>query len=171
MKRLTRTVFGFLACLYLAGCTKSAAPQSEINLKQAQGLTRIILAGNLDSLAVYMDSDAINHSGMRGDAVGLTNIKADLEMIHRISADLKVEVIREMADDEYVFQWLKFRGVAKTDVRGDVGSEFESVTIQALRFKNGKVVEHWEYRDPRDIIKMMGSGGKAKADSTTATKN
>jgi len=110
-------------------------------------------------LGDYISVDAIDHSGEHGDVKGLDSIKAGLAPIHKMAAnDLKLVVIKELADSEYVFQWLRATGTAATAEMGaPVGSKFELPIVNVTRFKDKKVTEHWEFMQPGDVMKMMAS--------------
>jgi predicted ester cyclase len=110
-------------------------------------------------LGDYIASDAVDHSGEHGDVVGLDSIKAELAPMHKMAAnDLKFEVVKELADSDYVFQWERMTGTATTaDMGVPVGSKFSWATVNVSRFKNGKATEHWDFMQPGDVMKMMAA--------------
>jgi predicted ester cyclase len=72
--------------------------------------------------------------------------------------DLKFEVVKELADSDYVFQWVRMTGTATTTEMGvPVGSKFSVATVDVSKFKNGKATEHWEFMQPADIMKTMAA--------------
>ena len=152
-----RVFLCYLFAITLAGCIGIEKRVESQNLKAAQGLTQCILSNELDKLGQYLSPTAINHAGRTGDVVDLDSIRSDLSMIHRVSSNLHAHVIKEVADGEYVFQWIKFSGTSTSPERGGVGKVFESTTLQILRFENGLVMEHWEYREPKEVLKMLSS--------------
>jgi predicted ester cyclase len=138
------------------------------NLAATNAVNKAIESGDVSNLGDYITTDAVDHSGEHGDVVGLDSIKAELAPMHKLAAnDLKFEVVKELADSEYVFQWERLTGTATTAEMGvPVGSKFSVATINVSRFKNGKAAEHWEFMQPQDLMKMMA----APAVSTPAKK-
>lgn len=158
---LTVLVFNVIACNSpsdtSAGQNNENAGQT--NLLAANAINRAIETGDVSNLGDYIASEAIDHSGDHGDVKGLDNIKAGLAPIHKMAAnDLKLMVIKELADSEYVFQWLRATGTATTTEMGaPVGSKFELPIVNITRFQNRKAIEHWEFMQPADMMKMMAS--------------
>src|SRR5690349_19209049 len=88
------------------------------NLDAAHAVDAAILSGNVSNLDSFIATDAVDHAGMTGDIKGVDSIKAELAKIHNMSADMKSETLKELADSEYVFQWMRYTGTAST---GDMG--------------------------------------------------
>jgi uncharacterized Fe-S cluster-containing radical SAM superfamily protein len=89
----------------------------------------------------------------------LDSIKAGFAPVHKMAVnDLRLEVVKELADSDYVFQWVRTTGTAATaDMGVPVGSKFSVAMISVSKFKNGKATEHWEFMQPADIMKMMAA--------------
>lgn len=157
MKQLAFSVLAGFMCIFI-GCTNSetrVSSQGQKNIDASNIINKAIQTGDVSTLDKVIAADAVDHAGMTGDIKGLDSIKAVLEKIHNW-ADMKMEVIKELADDEYVFQWIRFKGTAKTaDMGLPVGSTFDLTAIEVGKFKDGKVVEHWEFMQPSDMMKMM----------------
>ena len=135
------------------------------NLLTTNAINKAIETGDMSKLGDYIAADAVDHSGQHGDVVGLDSIEAGLAPLHKMAAnDLKLEVVKELADSDYVFQWVRTTGTAtNTDMGVAVGSKFSMPMISVSRFKNGKATEHWEFMQPADMMKMMAPPpGKAK---------
>ena len=82
----------------------------------------------------------------------------------------KTEIIKELADDEYVMSWMKVSGTLKTDMMGmKAGDKVDGKSIELSRFKDGKVVEHWTFMEPSEVMKMMGGGQQPPAEGTSGT--
>lgn len=64
-----------------------------------------------------------------------------------------MELIKELADDEYVFSLMRFTGTS--DGAMMPAGPYDMQALQVVRFKDGKAVEHWEYMEPREMMKMM----------------
>lgn len=88
--------------------------------------------------------------------MGRDSLKAMINMIHKNPNDMKMEAIREVADDEYVFQWLRYTGTSDGSM-GPAGP-YDMHVIEVSKHKDGKIVEHWAYMDATEMMKMMSAG-------------
>ena len=51
---------------------------------------------------------------------------------------------------------MRFTGTAATSDWGmAVGTKYDMTAIQVSKFKDGKATEHWEFMEPRELMKMM----------------
>jgi predicted SnoaL-like aldol condensation-catalyzing enzyme len=119
------------------------------NLLAANAINNAIETGDVSNLGDYITLEAVDHSGEHGDVKGIDNIKAVFGQRHKMAPnDMKLEVIRELADSEFVFQWLRVTGTAPaTGMGAPVGSKFDLASVSVTRFKNGKATEHWEFME------------------------
>ncbi len=129
----------------------SAAAQK--NLDAAHAINKAIESGDVSKLGDYIAADGVDH-GDRGDVKGVDSIKAELAAIHASGSNMKMENIKELADSEYVFQWMKMTGTNNDPAMMPVGP-YEMNAIQVTKFKDGKAVEHWSFMQPADMMKMM----------------
>jgi hypothetical protein len=155
-----------------AGSTRSN-DAAQKNLEAAHAVNAAILSGNVSNLDSFIASDAVDHAGMAGEIKGVDSIKAELAKIHIMSADMKSETIKELADSEYVFQWMRYTGTASTaDMGMPVGTKYDITAIQVSKFNSdGKATEHWEFMQPADMMKMMQHNTGGTANKKDATKN
>jgi predicted ester cyclase len=153
---------------HLNAQTRSAkSDKARKNLESCSMVNKGIMTGDMSLLDKAIAPDAVDHAGMHGDLVGLDAIKAELSKFHSMVPDMKMEVIREIADDEYTFQWLRFSGTAATAEMGMTpGTKFDMTAIEVAKFRDGKAVEHWEFMQPADMMKMMPQSKGMGADST-----
>jgi predicted SnoaL-like aldol condensation-catalyzing enzyme len=150
-----------LYCLaMLAGCdNKSSGPSitAQKNLDAEKNIRDAIANKDLAKLGDYIAIDCIDHSGDHGDIKGLDSIKAQIQS-WRAMADIKTEIVKELADDDYVMSWEHNTGKYSTTGYGHKpGDPFDLQEIEVVRFKDGKAVEHWSMMPPADVMKMMAS--------------
>ncbi len=69
---------------------------------------------------------------------------------------MNLEVIKELADDEYVFSLIHFSGTSD-GAMGMPKGPYDMQAIEVMRCKDGKAVEHWEFMQISDMMKMMGT--------------
>ena len=138
------------------------SPKAKKNLEAARAVAKMFESGDWSKVGDYIAADAVDHAGMNGDVRGLDSIKAALSQMAAMMSDMKNEAVKEIADDDYVFQWLKETATMKVDAMGmKAGSKNTYDMIEVSRFANGKIVEHWSFMNMNDLGKMMGSmGGK-----------
>jgi predicted SnoaL-like aldol condensation-catalyzing enzyme len=158
MKKLVTAMAGLFL---LASCSNHAgeSDKAKKNKETMNGVIRAIEQRDLSKLDQYMAPDIIEHSSMKGELRGLEAVKADLQDALSYTSEMKTEVIREFADDEYVVSWLRFRGIVAMDVNGmKKGDSMVTTSIEVARFNNdAKAIEHWTFMDMAEVQKMMGS--------------
>ena len=151
--------------------------KAEKNLEAMHGITKCFDTKDFSKLGDYIAEDAVDHAGEQGDIKGLANMKAEFEKMSAGMDNGKTEVIKELADDDYVMSWMHFTGSLKTDMMGmKAGDKYDMAAIEVSKFKDGKAVEHWTFMQPADMMKMMGSAQGAmpmpemKKDSVSTVK-
>lgn len=126
------------------------------NLEAMHGITKCFDTKDFSKLGDYIAEDGVDHAGENGDIKGLANMKAEFEKMVQAWDSEPTEVIKELADDEYVMSWLRFKGTLKTDQMGKkAGDKIDMSAIELSKFKDGKAVEHWTFMEPREMMKMM----------------
>lgn len=139
--------------------TTTTTTNSDKNLIAVHAINKAIETGDVSKLGDYITIDGVDHSGPRGEVRGLDSIKAELANIHNMASDMKATTIKELADSEYVFQWMRFTGTTLTEDMGmPKGTKFDMNALEVSKFnKDGKSTEHWEFIQPSDMMKMMQS--------------
>ena len=158
----------------LIACNSDAGAMSATAKKNKEVNTAIMKAyeaGDFSKMGDYIAADAVDHGGETGDIKGLDSIVATMKRYHDQTENVKTEVTREMADDEYVIVWSKVSGTAKVDMMGlKAGQSYTMTGVDIAKFKDGKAVEHWLYMDPREMMQiMMPSQGQMPITSPSAT--
>src|SRR5436190_20894139 len=158
MRKLMLFSFVILSVAYMS-CNSAEGGMSTTAKKNLEVNTAIMKAyesGDFSKMGDYIAADAVDHGGDTGDIKGLDSIVAAMKRYHAQTENVKTEVIREMADDEYVIVWSKVSGTAKVDMMGmKAGQSYTLNGVDIGRFKDGKAVEHWLYMDPREMMQMM----------------
>ncbi len=76
-------------------------------------------------------------------------------MVHTNFKDMKMEKVREMADDEFVFSWMRYSGTSD-GAMGMAKGPYTMNTIEVSKFRDGKAVEHWAFMDAQEMMAMRG---------------
>ena len=148
---------GFLFCCISCNDEKTAGEtkdnsMAEKNLAASRIVTKAFDSGDPSMIDSAVASDFVDHTD-RGD-MGRDSLKAMIVAWKADSKDSKTEVIKELADDEYVFSWLRFTGTT-SGTMGMPAGPYDMTSIEVVRFKDGKAVEHWGFMEPREMMKMM----------------
>jgi len=136
----------------VGGMSATAKKNKEVNT----AIMKAYESGDFSKMGDYIAADAVDHSGETGDIKGLDSIVAAMKTYHDQMDHTKSEVIRTMADDEYVMVWSKVSVTPKTDMMGmKAGQSYTMTTVDVAKFKDGKGVEHWIFMDPKQMMQMM----------------
>ena len=163
MKKL---VFSFLviAAFTVMSCNSSGSHEgmsdkAKKNQATNQAILKMFETGDFSKTGDYIDSNAVDHSGPQGETKGLDSIKAMFQYFASTMSDTKIEVIKELADDDYVMSWIKQSWTAKTDdpmmglKAGDKGS-MEGLEVSKYN-ADSKVTDHWGFISMAEMMKMM----------------
>jgi hypothetical protein len=144
----------------LTGCNDKSSgpsPTAQKNLDAAKGIRDAIAHKDMARLGDFIATDALDHSGDHGDVRGLDSIKTQI-MAWTAMVNQKTDILKELADDEYVMSWQHNTGTyTNTGYGHKPGDPFDLQEIEVTRFKEGKAVEHWSMMPPADVMKMMAS--------------
>lgn len=125
--------------------------QAEKNVAASHVVSDAFGSGDVSKIDSAVASDFVDHTD-RGD-MGRDSLKAMIKMVHATNKDMKMEIIKELADDEYVFSLMRFTGTSDGTMMPP--GPYDMQALQVVKFKDGKAVEHWEYMEPREMMKMM----------------
>jgi len=174
MKHLSVLAIALLACGIACNNNKSEGGLSataQKNLDAMHGVTQCFDTKDFSKLGDYIAVDGIDHAGEKGDIKGLDSMKAEFARWSAIIDNPKSEVIKELADDEYVMSWMRYTGTLKAPSMGmKAGDKMDMKSIEVARFKDGKAVEHWNMMEPADMMKMMGNMQQPMAAADTTKK-
>lgn len=119
------------------------------NLESHRAIANMFETNDFSKIGDYIAVDAVDYAEGR-PIKGLDSIKASFMKMDEMAGDMKNEPIREMADDEYVMAWLRFTGTMN-------GTAFTTDAVEVSQYnKDSKVIAHWTFMQPADVMKMMG---------------
>lgn len=137
-----------------------ANPAIEKNLEAVHNINKFFQTGDVSLIEKSIAIGAVDHAGPGGDMVAnnMDSVKAYFVKMRNGFEITKMELVKEWADEEYVVQWMKMSGVSKDAATGvPVGQKIEDAyDVHISKCKDGKTVEHWEFMQPADLMKMMG---------------
>ncbi|HET6994965.1 MAG TPA: ester cyclase [Chitinophagaceae bacterium] len=129
----------------------------EKNLAATRTVTKAFETGDVSMIDSVVASDFVDHTE-RGDK-NRDSLKAMIVASYADSKDSKTEVLKELADNDYVFSWLRFTGTTSGKM-GMPAGPYDMNAIELVKFKNGMAVEHWSFMQPKDMMKMMAQMGQ-----------
>ena len=143
-----------------SNATTATSDAAKKNLDASNTIVKAIESGDVSKLGDYIAADAVDHSSETGkDVIGVDSIKASMVKMHDMYSDMKFDVIKELSDDDYTFQWVQFTGTCKVPSMGmPAGTKMDMSSLEVTKFKDGKATEHWSFVQPAEMMKMMPSG-------------
>jgi predicted ester cyclase len=117
-----------------------------------------LTTGKTDVLDKYIAPDFVEHdpSPAMSDKTGLERIKEDFAAYHKTFPDMKAKVHSIAVDGDYLFAYLTFTGTTSEPAMGmPAGHKMTMNSVDVIRFKGDKAVEHWGFTANSDIMNMM----------------
>jgi predicted SnoaL-like aldol condensation-catalyzing enzyme len=146
---------------------KTDNSMAEKNLAASHIVNNAFQTGDISKIDDAIAADFVDHTD-RGD-MNRDSLKAMVTMVHKEFPDQKMEVIKELADNDYVFSLMRWTGTSAGQM-GMPKGPYDMKAIEVVRFKDGKGVEHWSYMQPQDVMKMMQQQPAAKPDDKKKNK-
>lgn len=143
--------------LFLSSCngdksgSTGTSSMTQKNLDASHTVIKAFETGDVNGIDSAVASDFVDHTEM-GDK-NRDSLKALIKMLHEDSDNAKIEIVKELADDDYVFLLLRFTGTSKGKTRPAGTYDMRSVGV--VKLKDGKAVEHWAYMEMGEMMKMM----------------
>lgn len=131
----------------------NGSDKAKQNLAATRIVTEAFMSGDISKIDSAVASDFVDHTD-RGD-MGRDSLKAMIKANYVSSKDMKMEPIKEVADDEFVFSWMRFTGTSDGTMGGMPAGPYDMNAIEVIKFKDGKAIEHWTFMQPSDMMKMM----------------
>src|SRR4051812_33562153 len=116
-----------------------------------------IEGGDMQAFREIMDSSFVNHTAMPGMSPGLDGITATIDMFRQAFPDLTVTIHDQIEEGDlvvtrktfYATHAGPFMGIAAT------GRKVTIDTIDIIRLRDGKYVEHWAVRDMLNVMQQL----------------
>ena len=131
--------------------------QAKKNLENARAIAKMFETHDYSKVGDYIAADGVDHSGPRGEVKGLDSIKAEFAEFGNSMSGMKNETVKEIADDDYSFQWMKESWTMTKDEMGmKAGTKMHMDAIEVSKFNaDSKVTDHWSFISMTDMMKMM----------------
>jgi predicted SnoaL-like aldol condensation-catalyzing enzyme len=139
------------------------------NLDNARAIAKSFETKDISKLDDYIDKDVVDHATPGGESKGIENLKKVFQQMQSTMSDSKMETVKELADDDYVYQWMKESWTQTQESMGMKPGSYSFNMIEVSKFNaDSKVTEHWSFIDVNDMMKMMPT--PAMSDSVSMNK-
>lgn len=147
---------GFICLLISCDSKKEGgggmSDKAKKNLASSHIVSDAFMSGDPSKIDSAVASDFVDHTDM-GDK-GRDSLKAMITNMKKTMGDMKMTLIKEVADDDYVFSEMEFTGTSNGEM-GMPKGPYDLHGIEVVKCKDGKAIEHWEYMRNDDVMKMM----------------
>lgn len=126
---------------------------AEKNMAASHEVDKAFQTGDVSKIDSVIAKDFVDHTD-RGDMVGPDSLKSMITQMHREFPDMKMEAMKEVADNDYVFSMMHYSGNSNGQM-GMPKGPFDMHSVEVVRFKDGKAVEHWSFSRADEMMKMM----------------
>jgi predicted SnoaL-like aldol condensation-catalyzing enzyme len=129
----------------------------EQNLAKNRSIYNAIETGDSATIRPLIADDAVDHQGPGStDLKGGANITHMLTDMHNHVKDIHFDVVSDAAKGDYVFTMVDMKGTATDNSYGmPAGSKMDGRSVDVVKIKDGKMVEHWGFMDMADVMKMQ----------------
>jgi len=136
--------------------------QNEKTLAKNKEVYKAIETGDVSKIKDYIDKEAVDHGGGPNgqDVKGGDSILSMIGGIHNSFTDLKMEVIAEAMNGDYLLTLVRLTGTttANPGMGLPPNKKMDSKSVDVVKIKDGKATEHWQFVDPKEMMEMMGTG-------------
>jgi predicted ester cyclase len=157
---MNRLVFLITSAIVLLFSCNSKDSQSEQRKLGISSFYKAIENNDWASIDKFIAADAVDHAGSTGDLKGLEAIKKELESIKTAYPDMKFEIMSVAGEGDIYFCWVKATGTQTGLFMGSPPSNQRTTitSVDVIRFKGEKAVEHWGYMNMSEAMKAFTAG-------------
>jgi predicted SnoaL-like aldol condensation-catalyzing enzyme len=175
MKKIFLTAFAGVLCLFISCNPKTESTsgnhhseQEQKNLAANDVIMKAFQTGDVIGIDSVVSDDFIDHTD-RGDMKGRDSLKAMITFMHANMKDMKMEKVREVADEDFIYSWMRYTGTSDGTMGMPMGP-YDMQAVELSKYKDGKAVEHWAFMEMQDVMEMMAPPKMNKTDTTTMKK-
>ncbi len=151
MKKMLLIAAPVLLCFFVS--CKDAEKEKADQMKAANAaIYKAVETGDVSKVDSFIAKDAIDHGMDVKDVVGVDNIKKSLGEMHSQFTNMKIEVVSAAVDGDMSLTLTRMTGTPTAPAGAPA---VNTLSVDVVKWKDGKAVEHWGYSDPRDMMKMM----------------
>lgn len=117
-----------------------------------------INAHDLSMIDHLIDSSFVEHEEIPGGGTDWAAVKAFFGMMWVGMPDMHLDVQRMAVDEDRIWMYGRVRGTNTGEMMGmpATGKNVDIEIVDILRFKEGKLVEHWGVTDNLGMMQQLG---------------
>ena len=114
--------------------------------------------GKVEAASKYFTPDFVDHDGFPGKEPNLRGFQEGLREFHKAFPGLRGELEQVVASGDKVVAYGAFTGRHEGAFMGapPTGREFRVKFVDIVRFKGGKIAEHWGVFDSGALLEQLG---------------
>jgi hypothetical protein len=140
-----------------ASATTTTENRSAEMFKVNREVMHAIETGDAETLRKHIGTDGVDHGGgPNGTDVKGEELIKQLASVHNDIDNMKMEVLQEAANGDYLFTLSHLTGTTNKPVWGmPANFKIDSKSVDVIKVENMKMKDHWAYMDPAEMMKMM----------------
>ena len=159
--------------IYMSSCNQSASVSNSSSQQQNLSADSIIgeafRTGDASKIDSVVAEDFLDHTD-HGDVKGRDSLKAMIKMMKDSVPGMQINSIDRAANDNYVYSYMNFTGNG-TGAMGIPPGPFNVHTVELVKYKDGKAVEHWGFWETREVMESQKQMMQMMGNKTDATKS
>lgn len=171
MKKILFAAMAGLLCFCISCTSKTegtGSDKAKSNMAASDAIGKAFETGDISKIDGLVADDFVDHTD-QGDKKGKDSLKAMITLMHSTMKDMKMEVVHEVADDDYVFSWNHYSGTSD-GAMGMPKGPYSMNAIEVSKFKDGKAIEHWSFVNMMEMMKMMPPPDMSHMNNMDTTK-
>ena len=163
MKKLAFAFSAVILSCFIT-CTNNAAHEgasekAHKNMENFKAVISMFEKGDFSKAGDYIATDAVDHFGPVGEVKGLDSLKAMFTQMSSGMSNVKNEIMKDLADDDYSMVWIRQTWTQTKDdpmMGMKAGQNGDMQTVEVCKHgADGKITDHWGFMSMADMMKMM----------------
>ena len=119
----------------------------------------IFPAGDVDALAEVIAPDVIEHGARPDEPAGFEGAKRTMLWLGRVFSDQRWEIHQVIGEGDTVVVRATHHGRHSGELMGiqPTNRQVAYDYVHIVRFRDGKVIEHWGIRDDLTLMRQLGA--------------
>ena len=159
----------FVTCTNNNAHEDGASEKAKKNLENTKAIISMFEKGDFSKAGDHIAADGVDHSSPTGEVKGLDKLMAMFKEMSSSMSNVKNEIKKELADDDYSMVWIRQTWTQTKDdpmMGMKAGQNGDMQTVEVCKHgADGKITDHWGFMSMSDMMKMM-----PKPKDTTGTK-
>jgi predicted ester cyclase len=130
----------------------------ELKTKARRIWEEIFPSGDVDGLAEVLAEDGIDHGARPDEPQGLAGAQQTMLWLKSVFSEQRWEIRQVVGEGDVVVVYCTLHGRHTGDLMGipPTNREVAQDYVHIVRFRDGKVVEHWGVRDDLGLMRQLG---------------